>query len=181
MSSSSPPGLPRWQSRTALSLLATCGLLAGAVSGVASASPADAPAAGAAAPMAAAASDCPAAFPLGQVSEGLEVSGLTVSHGTQPEDFTGTIVGRIDDGIAPGIDMIIARMSGSEITDPATGDIWRGIWAGMSGSPVYAPDGRLIGAVAYGLTYSPSDYAGITPAAEMYRLRAYQSVAAPSC
>jgi hypothetical protein len=184
MSSSSPPGLPRWQSRTALSLLATCGLLAGAVSGVASASPADAPAdapaAGAAAPMAAAASDCPAAFPLGQVSEGLEVSGLTVSHGTQPEGFTGTIVGRIDDGIAPGIDMIIARMSGSEITDPATSEIGRGIWAGMSGSPVYAPNGRLIGAVAYGLTYSPSDYAGITPAAEMYRLRDYRSGAAPA-
>jgi hypothetical protein len=170
MSSSSSPGLPRWQSRTTLSLLATCGLLAPAVSGVANASPA-------AAPAAAAASDCPDAFPLGQISEGLDVTGLTVSHGTQPEGFTGTVVGRIDDGIAPGIDMIIARMSGSQITDPATGDVWRGIWAGMSGSPVYASDGRLIGAVAYGLTYSPSDYAGITPAAEMYRLRDYRASA----
>ena len=177
MSSSSSPGLPRWQSRTALSVLATCGLLAGAVSGVASAAPAEAPSD---APATVAASDCPDAFPLVQVSEGLEVSGLTVSHGTQPEEFTGRVVGRIDNGIAPGIDMIIARMSGSEITDPATGDVWRGIWAGMSGSPVYAPDGRLIGAVAYGLTYSPSDYAGITPAAEMYRLRDYRSGAAPA-
>ncbi|MPY77742.1 MAG: hypothetical protein GEV04_04455 [Actinophytocola sp.] len=49
----------------------------------------------------------------------------------------------------------------------------RGIWAGMSGSPVYAEDGSLIGAVSYGLSWSPSDYAGITPAAEMYRVRDY--------
>jgi hypothetical protein len=37
----------------------------------------------------------------------------------------------------------------------------------MSGSPVYAADGRLIGAVAYGLA-GASTIAGITPAADMY-------------
>ena len=37
----------------------------------------------------------------------------------------------------------------------------------MSGSPVYAEDGRLIGAVAYGLSWGPSDVAGITPFEEM--------------
>jgi hypothetical protein len=143
--------------------------MAATVSGVANAAPASV-----------AASDCPDAYPLSQVTKGLEVTGLTVSHGTEPDQITGTIVGRIEDGIAPGVDMIIARMSGSEITDPKTGDVWRGIWAGMSGSPVYAPDGRLIGAVSYGLSYSPSDYAGITPAAQMYRVRDYQSAAKPA-
>jgi hypothetical protein len=161
------PGFSRWHSRAALAVLSSCALLAATVSGVASA-----------APEPVAASDCPDPYPLSNVTKGLEVSGLTVSHGTQPDEFTGTIVGKIDDGIAPGIDMIIARMSGSEITHPKTGDVWRGIWAGMSGSPVYAPNGRLIGAVSYGLSYSPSDYAGITPAAEMYRIRDYQSGAA---
>ena len=39
----------------------------------------------------------------------------------------------------------------------------------MSGSPVYAADGRLVGAVAYGLAGS-SPIAGITPAAEMVKL-----------
>jgi hypothetical protein len=43
----------------------------------------------------------------------------------------------------------------------------------MSGSPVYAEDGRLIGAVSYSLSAAPSEYAGVTPAAEMYRLTGY--------
>jgi hypothetical protein len=167
MSIRSSYGTSRWQSRAAVAALSTCALLAAAMSGVAHAAPAPA-----------AAADCPEAYPLSEVAEGLNVAGLTVSHGTQPDPISGVVVGRIQDGIAPGVDMIIARMSGSEITDPATGDIWRGIWAGMSGSPVYAPDGRLVGAIAYGLAYSPSDYAGITPAAEMYRIRDYGSNAA---
>jgi hypothetical protein len=162
-------GTLRWQSRAAIAALSAGALMAATVSGVANAAPAPA-----------AAPDCPDAYPLSQVTKGLKVTGLTVSHGTEPDRITGTVVGRIQDGIAPGVDMIIARMSGSEITDPETGDVWRGIWAGMSGSPVYAPDGRLIGAVSYGLSYSPSDYAGITPAAQMYRVRDYQSAAKPA-
>jgi hypothetical protein len=122
--------------------------------------------------------NCPDPFPLSQVTEGQEVTGLTVAHGTEPGPLTGRVVGVLEDGIAPGMDMIIVRMSGSEITDPDTGEVWRGIWAGMSGSPVYADDGRLIGAVSYGLSYSPSDYAGVTPAEEMYRIRAYEGMTA---
>jgi len=41
----------------------------------------------------------------------------------------------------------------------------------MSGSPVYARNGRLIGAASYGLSASPSEYAGVTPAARMYDVR----------
>jgi hypothetical protein len=41
-----------------------------------------------------------------------------------------------------------------------------GIWAGMSGSPVYV-GGKLIGAVAYGLTAGPSFIGGVTPAEDM--------------
>jgi hypothetical protein len=43
----------------------------------------------------------------------------------------------------------------------------------MSGSPVYEgadPDGRLIGAVAYGLSFGPSMIAGLTAAEDMNRL-----------
>lgn len=119
--------------------------------------------------------DCPDPFPIESLDEGQPVTGLTVSRGTEPDDITGEIVGTLEDGIAPGIDMIIARLSGSEITNP-DGTVKRGIWAGMSGSPVYAEDGSLIGAVSYGLSWSPSDYAGITPAAEMYRVRDYGGV-----
>src|SRR3954454_7416981 len=40
----------------------------------------------------------------------------------------------------------------------------------MSGSPVYAEDGRLIGAVSYGLAFGPSPVAGVTLAADMQQL-----------
>ena len=107
--------------------------------------------------------ECPMAYPLADLDRGDRVDGLTVSSGTEPEGFTGEILGVINDGIAPGLDMIMAELTSDEIDRV-------GIWQGMSGSPVYAQDGRLIGAVAYGLAWGPSPVAGITPAEEMYRL-----------
>ena len=53
--------------------------------------------------------------------------------------------------------MIMARLTSPEINRVG------GIWQGMSGSPVYAGNGRLIGAVAYGLSLGPSRVAGLTP------------------
>ena len=107
--------------------------------------------------------ECPMAYPLADLDRGDRVDGLTVSSGRNPEGFTGEILGVINDGIAPGLDMIMAELTSDEIDRV-------GIWQGMSGSPVYAKDGRLIGAVAYGLAWGPSPVAGITPAEEMYRL-----------
>lgn len=95
-------------------------------------------------------------FPVAEVAKGQAVTGLTVSEGTVPDGFTGEVLGVLENGIAPGLDMIMA-----ELTNPAIDQ--HGIWQGMSGSPVYAQDGRLIGAVAYGLSYGESPVAGITP------------------
>jgi hypothetical protein len=120
---------------------------------------------------------CPAAYPLADLRDGDPVHGLTVSSGTVPDAFTGEYVGTIKNGIALGVDMVMVELSGSVITDE-DGNVDRGIWAGMSGSPVYAADGRLIGAVSYGLSYSPSDIAGVTPAAAMYDLGKYDAKAA---
>ena len=106
--------------------------------------------------------DCPLAYPVAGVTKGQSVHGLTVTSGTTPESFTGEILGVYKDGIAPGMDMIMAELTSPEIDRV-------GIWQGMSGSPVYAADGRLIGAVSYGLTWGSSPVAGITPAEEMYR------------
>ncbi len=116
--------------------------------------------------------DCPAAYPVRDLAEGQPVHGLTVSKGTQPDAFTGEVVGTLTDGIALGMDLILVKLDGSVITHP-DGSVDRGIWSGMSGSPVYAEDGRLIGAVSYSLSAAPSEYAGVTPAAEMYRLGGY--------
>ncbi len=107
--------------------------------------------------------DCPAAYPLGSVTPDLPVHGLTVSQGTTPDPFTGTTLGVLHDGIAPGLDMILVRLTSPEV-DRA------GIWQGMSGSPVYAADGRLLGAVAYALAAGTTPVAGVTPAADMQKL-----------
>ena len=110
------------------------------------------------------AGSCPAAIPTQEIVAGQGGTGLTVSVGTTPEPFTATVLGRIADGIAPGIDMVIAELDSPALR--AAG----GVWAGMSGSPVYAEDGRLIGAVSYGLSLGPSLVAGLTPAASMRAL-----------
>lgn len=101
--------------------------------------------------------DCAAPFPVADLETGDEVTGLTVAKGTTPAPFSGEVLGVIDDGIASGIDMVMVDLTSPDI------DRVGSIWAGMSGSPVYASDGRLIGAVSYGLSWGPSQIAGVTP------------------
>lgn len=119
-----------------------------------------------------AAEPCPDPYPLSEVTAGLPGEGLTVDEGTTPEPFTVTVKGVITDGIAPGKDLIIADTDSEAIRRVG------GIWYGMSGSPVYTADGRLLGAVAYGGSAGPSPLAGITPAQYMYDLRSAPASAA---
>lgn len=105
--------------------------------------------------------DCVQPFPVAELEAGDQVDGLTVERGTTPTTFTGEVLGVVEDGIGPDVPMVMV-----ELAMPAfarTG----GVWQGMSGSPVYADDGRLIGAVAYGLSFGPSAIAGITPFEDM--------------
>jgi hypothetical protein len=88
------------------------------------------------------------------------VHGLTVSQGTTPAPFTGSVIGVLTDGIEPGVDMVMVKL-----TSPAIDQA--GIWEGMSGSPVYAANGDLIGAVAYTLSWGATPVAGVTPWADM--------------
>jgi hypothetical protein len=107
-------------------------------------------------------SDCAQPYEdLSNLTQGDPVNGLTVSKGVTPEPFTGEVVGVLNDGIAPGLDMVIVELDSPAIQ--AAG----GIWQGMSGSPVYHSNGELIGAVAYGLAWGPSPIAGVTPFNEM--------------
>jgi hypothetical protein len=119
---------------------------------------------GVAAPRVSADTGCPPAAPVSAAVAGATVNGLTVSSGTDPEPFTGSVIGVLKDGIAPGLDLIMANLDSPELERVG------GIWAGMSGSPVYTDDGSLLGAVSYGLSVGPSQVAGITPASEMYAL-----------
>lgn len=99
-------------------------------------------------------------------SPGTSVTGLTVVQGTTPSEFTGEYVGSIKDGIVQGVDMLLFQMSSPAI-DGTNGLKAAGIWAGMSGSPVYTDDGELVGAVSYGLNADNLPIAGITPATYM--------------
>jgi hypothetical protein len=121
-----------------------------------------APAAQAAPPV-----ECPTVMPIGEVTDasgapdGFDATGWTVSRGIEPEEFGVKVLGVLDDGVAVGVDMIIVEASGPAL------DRAGGIWSGMSGSPVYADDGRLIGAVAFGLSFGPSKIGGLTAAQDM--------------
>ena len=92
-----------------------------------------------------------------------DIVGYTVVSGTTPVPFQVDVLGVENNAWEPGDQIIIARGSGPAI-DAAGGSIA----AGMSGSPVYTSDGRLIGALAYGFTMGPNDIMGITPAYQMY-------------
>ncbi len=93
------------------------------------------------------------------------VTGLSVTHGTTPEEFSGTYIGYIDNGIGLGKDLLLFKLS-SSVIDGTAGLKAAGIWAGMSGSPV-SRDGRLIGSVSYSLNADNLPIAGITPAEYM--------------
>ena len=106
---------------------------------------------------------CPSPFPVADLVPGAPVTGLTVTKGTDPDSFAGQVVGVLENGIAPGVDMILV-----DLDSPTVDRV--GIWSGMSGSPVYAANGELIGAVSYSLGLGPSTIAGVTPAADMMKL-----------
>ncbi len=99
-------------------------------------------------------------LPVTDVRPGMVGIGRTVFSGSTLEEFRAEIIGVLRNVIAPGRDLIIARLEGGPLAQT-------GVIQGMSGSPVYV-DGRLIGAVSYALgTFPREPIAGITPIAEM--------------
>jgi hypothetical protein len=106
------------------------------------------------------------------LAQGDLVHGATTVSGTQPTTFTGSVLGVIQDGVEPGVDLVMARLSSDDIDAS-------GIWEGMSGSPVYAEDGSLIGAVSYTLAWGPTPIAGITPWQDMSKYAGQLPFAVP--
>lgn len=96
------------------------------------------------------------------LERGMRGYGLTVFHGTRIDTFQVEVLGVQRNAIGPGSDMILVKLSGDPIEK--TGGI-----AGMSGSPVYV-DGKLIGAVAYGWSFSIDPIMGVTPIGEMLEI-----------
>lgn len=109
--------------------------------------------------------ECAQTVPPAELGPGQAATGYTVRRGELVEPFDVEILGVLEDGIAPGRDLIVVDTSGPVIDDGGGG-----ISAGMSGSPVLTDDGRLIGAVAYGFSLGPSSIGGVTPAPDMVEL-----------
>jgi hypothetical protein len=128
---------------------------------------------GAAAPGAPRGSDnvpCADIRPLDEVQAGQIGTGWTVVRGAVPKPFRAEVLGVYPDGVAPGRDIIIVEVG--DLPGRNVIGVADGIWAGMSGSPVYV-DGELIGAVAYGFSAGPNPIGGLTPAEDMERLLSY--------
>ena len=100
-------------------------------------------------------------YPLDQVQLGQQGYGKTVFQGSELERFGVEILGVVRN-VGPKRNMILARLSGEEVE--ATG-----VFAGMSGSPVYLED-QLVGAVAFTFTFIREPIVGITPIHEMINI-----------
>jgi len=101
-------------------------------------------------------------FPVEDLRPGMKGIARTVFAGTEPEEFGVEVLGVLPGFPGPHKSAIIARLSGKNAEKT-------GVFAGMSGSPVYI-DGRLVGAIAFSFPFSKEPIAGITPIKEMIEI-----------
>lgn len=98
-------------------------------------------------------------FGLDELRPGMKGVARTVFSGVETQDFGVEILGVMPGFPGPRQSTIVARLSGSNVEKT-------GVFAGMSGSPVYI-DGRLVGAIAFSFPFSKEPIAGITPIKQM--------------
>jgi hypothetical protein len=104
----------------------------------------------------------PALFPLEDLRPGMKGTAKTVFSGSGTEEFGVEILGILPGFPGPRQSAIIARLSGANVEKT-------GVFAGMSGSPVYI-DGKIVGAIAFSFPFSKEPIAGITPIKQMVEL-----------
>src|SRR5882724_1189854 len=101
-------------------------------------------------------------FPLEDLRPGMKGTARTVFSGTTADEFGVEILGVLPGFPGPRQSAIIARLSGANVEKT-------GVFAGMSGSPVYI-DGKMVGAIAFSFPFSKEPIAGITPIKQMIDL-----------
>ena len=101
----------------------------------------------------------PRLFALEDLRPGMKGTARTVFSGTEPQEFGVEILGVLPGFPAPRQSAIIARLTGANVEKT-------GVFAGMSGSPVYI-DNKLVGAIAFSFPFSKEPIAGITPIQQM--------------
>lgn len=113
----------------------------------------------AAAPGPSAAGKAAEILPLDKVVPGMKGVALTVFRGKTVEDFPVEILGRLRNQVAGG-DLLLIRVGGRALEEAG------GIASGMSGSPVYV-DGKLVGAISYGMGFADHSLGMVTPIEQM--------------
>jgi len=103
-----------------------------------------------------------ALFSLEEVKPGLKGVARTVFAGSEPQEFTLEILGVLPGFTGPRQSTILAKLSGPGVDRT-------GVFAGMSGSPVFIDD-RLVGAIAYSFPFSKEPICGITPIKQMIEI-----------
>lgn len=98
---------------------------------------------------------------LEDIETGMVGTARTVFQGYKVEEFPVEIIDIVDQGLDKKL--ILFKAGGEKIEEIG------GIAAGMSGSPVYI-EGKLIGAIAYGWSFSDHRYGMITPIEDMLEL-----------
>ena len=104
----------------------------------------------------------PGLFPLEDLRPGMKGTARTVFSGSEAEEFGVEILGILPGFPGPRQSAIIARLTGANVEKT-------GVFAGMSGSPVYI-DGKIVGAIAFSFPFSKDPIAGITPIKQMIDL-----------
>src|SRR5215204_501076 len=113
-------------------------------------------------PVAAPGANGPELFALEDLRPGMKGTARTVFSGTETQEFGVEILGVLPGFPGPRQSAIIARLSGANVEKT-------GVFAGMSGSPVYI-DGKIVGAIAFSFPFSREPIAGITPIKQMIDL-----------
>lgn len=101
-------------------------------------------------------------WPVEDIRPGMRGEGHTTVGGNRTIRFDVEVLGRLSN-VLPGLDVIIVKIDAPELANA-------GVFAGMSGSPVYI-QGRLLGAVAYAWAFSKEPIAGVVPFASMQKLQ----------
>src|SRR4029453_12621372 len=104
----------------------------------------------------------PQLFALEDIRPGMKGTARTVFSGTETEEFGVEVLGVLPGFPGPRQSAIIAKLSGANAEKT-------GVFAGMSGSPVYI-DGKIVGAIAFSFPFSKEPIAGITPIKQMIDL-----------
>jgi hypothetical protein len=109
-------------------------------------------------------------IPLNEVQPGMTGTGKTCMKGKDVIPFDFEVLGVLRN-TSPGHSLVLIRISSPEIERT-------GVFAGMSGSPVYIGD-RLLGAAAFSFPFSTEPVAGVTPFEEMRALARHEGATLP--